>query len=134
MAEDGSADEDGLDRKRNAADFCLWKTRAAAQEAVGWNHPQLGHGRPGWHIECSSMIESAFGERVDVHSGGIDLCFPHHNNEVAQTVAAKGGCAADWFGHFVHVGHLHIEGRKMSKASGLGWRAHFVSHISLFRA
>lgn len=108
-------EEDASQSKRCKADFALWKVRDA--EAVGWASP-FGHGRPGWHIECSAMIESAFGAatRLDVHSGGVDLCFPHHNNEMAQTVARRGGAAGDWFGHFVHVGHLHIEGRKMSKS------------------
>ncbi len=100
------------------ADFVLWKTKAEGTEAMGWSSP-WGFGRPGWHIECSAMIDSAFGSgaKLDVHSGGIDLAFPHHNNEIAQSCARHGGCSHEQlFGVFMHVGHLHIEGLKMSKA------------------
>ena len=97
--------------KRDATDFVLWKP-AAAQEP-GWDSP-WGRGRPGWHIECSAMSWAHLGETFDIHGGGIDLLFPHHENEVAQTCCA--------FGHplmaqvWMHNGHLQVEGEKMSKS------------------
>jgi cysteinyl-tRNA synthetase len=102
--------------KRNAEDFALWKFRQEGEEAIGWES-RWGFGRPGWHIECSTFIEKAFEDkRIDVHSGGIDLGFPHHNNEIAQSCARYGCGKEDLFGAFVHVGHLHIDGQKMSKS------------------
>ena len=71
-------------------------------------------GRPGWHIECSAMCDAIFGSEVDIHSGGIDLKFPHHDNEIAQSEAAYG--ADTWVNFFLHSGHLHIQGCKMSKS------------------
>ena len=105
------------DKKKSASDFALWKRRDSSLE-MGWESP-WGFGRPGWHIECSAIIESAFGSEagiLDVHSGGIDLAFPHHNNEIAQTCARHGCDPESQFGVFLHVGHLHIAGRKMSKS------------------
>eukprot|EP00753_Platysulcus_tardus_P005060 PLAT12884.1.p1 GENE.PLAT12884.1~~PLAT12884.1.p1 ORF type:complete len:497 (-),score=171.73 PLAT12884.1:75-1370(-) len=101
--------EEGME-KRDARDFALWK----ASDAAGASWPAaFGHGRPGWHIECSAMTHALFGEQLDIHSGGIDLAFPHHCNEVAQC-AAHG--AKDWPSVFLHTGHLFIAGRKMSKS------------------
>eukprot|EP00742_Colponemidia_sp_Colp-10_P012117 GILJ01013559.1.p1 GENE.GILJ01013559.1~~GILJ01013559.1.p1 ORF type:complete len:520 (+),score=50.70 GILJ01013559.1:148-1707(+) len=97
--------------KRHAADFVLWKAQKA-QEAVGWSSP-FGVGRPGWHIECSAMTHAVYGDHLDLHTGGIDLRFPHHTNEIAQCEAF--GCS-DWVKYFLHTGHLHIAGRKMSKS------------------
>ena len=74
----------------------------------------MGMGRPGWHIECSAMTHSLLGDKIDIHSGGVDLQFPHHNNEVAQC-QAHNNCD-DWVNRFVHFGHLHIDGLKMSKS------------------
>jgi cysteinyl-tRNA synthetase len=101
--------------KRAPQDFVLWKAADARDAALGtaWPAP-FGAGRPGWHIECSAMASGVFGDSVDVHAGGVDLRFPHHCNELAQS-EARWGCDA-WVRHFVHVGHLHIEGRKMSKS------------------
>ena len=99
--------------KRGPMDFVLWKPSAPAEP--GWPSP-WGRGRPGWHIECSAMSWRHLGETFDIHGGGIDLVFPHHENEVAQTRCA--------FGHqimanvWMHNGHLQVEGEKMSKSLG----------------
>ena len=99
--------------KRNAGDFVLWKP--STPELPGWDSP-WGRGRPGWHIECSAMCEAAFGETIDIHCGGIDLQFPHHENEIAQSVCAHGGQPfARWW---LHNGMLNMDGRKMSKSLG----------------
>lgn len=98
-------------KKRNASDFALWKKSKPGEPA--WDSP-WGNGRPGWHIECSVMASAVLGENMDIHSGGIDLAFPHHDNELAQ---AEGffNCK-QWVNYFLHTGHLHIEGMKMSKS------------------
>src|SRR5579863_3725878 len=99
--------------KRNAMDFVLWKPSDA--ETPGWDSP-WGVGRPGWHIECSAMSESLLGESFDIHGGGIDLVFPHHENEIAQSESAHAGAppAQIW----MHNGFLQVEGEKMSKSLG----------------
>ncbi|KAI6037594.1 tRNA synthetases class I (C) catalytic domain-containing protein [Pisolithus marmoratus] len=97
--------------KRSAADFALWKASKAGEPS--WPSP-WGPGRPGWHIECSVMASAIFGDNMDIHSGGIDLAFPHHDNEMAQSEAYH-GCES-WVNFFIHTGHLHIEGLKMSKS------------------
>jgi cysteinyl-tRNA synthetase len=99
--------------KRNPADFVLWKP--SAPELPGWDSP-WGRGRPGWHIECSAMAEVHLGETIDIHAGGIDLQFPHHENEIAQSTCAHGGrtFARCW----LHNGMLTLDGRKMSKSLG----------------
>ncbi|GIX14259.1 MAG: hypothetical protein KatS3mg118_2218 [Paracoccaceae bacterium] len=99
--------------KRDPMDFVLWKPSAAGQP--GWDSP-WGRGRPGWHIECSAMAAALLGERFDIHGGGIDLVFPHHENEVAQSCCAHGTeqMAAIW----MHNGFLQVEGEKMSKSLG----------------
>ena len=99
--------------KRSPADFVLWKPSAAEQP--GWNSP-WGRGRPGWHIECSAMIARHLGETIDIHGGGLDLEFPHHENEVAQSACAHGGkpLARYW----VHNGMLSMASGKMSKSLG----------------
>ena len=71
-------------------------------------------GRPGWHIECSAMASDILGATLDIHSGGIDLCFPHHDNELAKSEAFYEN--KQWVNYFLHAGHLHIEGQKMSKS------------------
>lgn len=100
-----------LQTKRNNADFALWK--ASKKGEPGWESP-WGIGRPGWHIECSVMASHVLGEKIDIHSGGIDLAFPHHDNEIAQSEACFDN--EQWVNYFMHVGHLHIEGLKMSKS------------------
>jgi cysteinyl-tRNA synthetase len=99
--------------KKSPADFVLWKPSDAAQP--GWNSP-WGRGRPGWHIECSAMAEAAFGVTFDIHGGGIDLIFPHHENEIAQSVCAHDG--APLANLWMHNGFVQVNGEKMSKSLG----------------
>jgi cysteinyl-tRNA synthetase len=99
--------------KRNPADFVLWKP--SAPELPGWDSP-WGRGRPGWHIECSAMAEAHLGETLDIHAGGIDLQFPHHENEIAQSTCAHGG--RTFARYWLHNGMLTLDGRKMSKSLG----------------
>lgn len=100
--------------KDAAEDFVLWKAAKESDGEVFWDSP-WGRGRPGWHIECSAMALKYLGENFAIHGGGIDLCFPHHENEIAQTEAATGSPIAK---HWFHVAHLHIGGEKMSKSLG----------------
>ena len=99
--------------KRDPGDFVLWKP--STDELPGWDSP-WGRGRPGWHIECSAMAEAHLGETIDIHAGGIDLQFPHHENEIAQSECAHGGriFARVW----LHNGMLTLSGAKMSKSLG----------------
>jgi cysteinyl-tRNA synthetase len=99
--------------KKNPMDFVLWKP--SGPEQPGWASP-WGRGRPGWHIECSAMSEALLGESFDIHGGGIDLVFPHHENEIAQSESAHSGTqlARIW----MHNGFLQVEGEKMSKSLG----------------
>lgn len=107
--------------KRNPNDFALWKASKPGEPA--WESP-WGPGRPGWHIECSVVASDILGENLDIHSGGEDLKFPHHDNELAQSEACLGKCIGNnsedechqWVNYFTHTGHLHIEGLKMSKS------------------
>jgi len=99
--------------KRNPADFVLWKPSTA--DLPGWDSP-WSVGRPGWHIECSAMAEAHLGETIDIHAGGVDLVFPHHENEVAQSSCAHGG--AQFARYWMHNGFVTAEGRKMSKSLG----------------
>lgn len=99
--------------KRDPMDFVLWKPSSGSEP--GWESP-WGFGRPGWHLECSAMAEKHLGDVFDIHGGGIDLLFPHHENEVAQSTCAHGTkiMANIW----MHNGHLQVEGAKMSKSLG----------------
>ncbi|HYD37496.1 MAG TPA: cysteine--tRNA ligase [Allosphingosinicella sp.] len=100
--------------KRDPADFVLWKP--SPEGVIGWDSP-WGRGRPGWHIECSAMIERHLGETIDIHGGGLDLVFPHHENELAQSRCAHGG--AELARYWVHNGFLSMAGgEKMSKSLG----------------
>ena len=99
--------------KRDAADFILWKP--SADGVIGWDSP-WGRGRPGWHIECSAMIRAHLGETIDIHGGGQDLIFPHHENELAQSRCAHGG--APLARHWVHNGFVDMGAEKMSKSLG----------------
>ena len=101
------------DYKKNPGDFVLWKP--STEEEPGWNSP-WGYGRPGWHIECSSMVETYLGEEIDIHGGGQDLIFPHHENEIAQSCCAHK--ADSYARYWVHNGYLNMEGEKMSKSLG----------------
>jgi len=105
------ADEYGKD---DVSDFVLWKARRPEDGDSHWPSP-WGEGRPGWHLECSAMIREYLGDSFDLHSGGVDLVFPHHENEIAQSVCAcGGGFAAHWF----HIAHLLVDGGKMAKSLG----------------
>lgn len=97
--------------KQNNCDFALWK--ASKMGEPYWESP-WGRGRPGWHIECSAMASHVIGRSIDIHSGGVDLQFPHHDNELAQAEAFYG--CSQWVNYFIHSGHLAIEGLKMSKS------------------
>jgi cysteinyl-tRNA synthetase len=99
--------------KKYAGDFVLWKPSSADQP--GWDSP-WGRGRPGWHIECSAMIEKHLGETIDIHGGGRDLTFPHHENELAQSQCAHGG--KQFVRYWMHNGYINIGGEKMSKSLG----------------
>ena len=99
--------------KKDPADFVLWKPSAA--DLPGWDSP-WGRGRPGWHIECSAMIEQHLGDSIDIHGGGQDLVFPHHENEIAQGTCAHHG--KSYCRHWVHNGFVTVDGRKMSKSLG----------------
>ena len=100
--------------KDSIADFVLWKSRKPEDGDNFWSSP-WGDGRPGWHLECSAMIKEYLGTDFDLHSGGVDLVFPHHENEIAQSRCSCGGeFAAHWF----HITHLMVDGGKMSKSLG----------------
>ncbi len=99
--------------KKNPMDFVLWKP--STPDLPGWDSP-WGRGRPGWHIECSAMAEKYLGETFDIHGGGIDLMFPHHENEIAQSECAHGG--RPFANYWLHNGFLQVEGEKMSKSLG----------------
>jgi cysteinyl-tRNA synthetase len=113
--------------KRAPTDFVLWKPSGPDEPA--WDSP-WGRGRPGWHLECSAMSWQHLGESFDIHGGGIDLVFPHHENEIAQTCSA--------FGHdvmanyWMHNGHLQVEGEKMSKSLGNFVTIHELLHTDKF--
>ena len=108
---DGVRVENG-EEKRNPADFALWK--AAKEGEISWHSP-WGEGRPGWHIECSAMNRAAFGEQIDIHGGGRDLIFPHHENEIAQTESLTG---KRFVKYWTHNGLIKVNGQKMSKSLG----------------
>src|SRR5216684_3531946 len=98
--------------KESARDFALWKAPKPGEHF--WDTP-IGRGRPGWHIECSAMAMKYLGETIDIHTGGIDLAFPHHENEIAQSEAATG---KHFVRYWLHAEHLLVEGEKMSKSLG----------------
>ena len=99
--------------KKYASDFVLWKP--SADDEPGWDSP-WGRGRPGWHLECSAMIEKHLGDSIDIHGGGQDLIFPHHENEIAQSCCAHDG--KPFANVWMHNGFINIEGEKMSKSLG----------------
>ena len=105
------------EHKENPYDFVLWKK---TKEGITWDSP-WGKGRPGWHTECVVMINKLFGNNIDIHGGGIDLKFPHHENEMAQSVAASGTNLANYW---MHNGHVMVNGVKMSKSLGNFITAH----------
>ncbi|XP_034243855.1 cysteine--tRNA ligase, cytoplasmic isoform X2 [Thrips palmi] len=113
--QDGEGDlcigQDRLNEKRSPTDFALWKKSKAGEPS--WDSP-WGSGRPGWHIECSVMASAILGPSIDIHTGGVDLKFPHHDNELAQSEAYFDN--DNWIRYFLHSGHLTISGCKMSKS------------------
>ena len=100
------------DNKESPYDFVLWKK--TGDEGIKWNAP-FGAGRPGWHTECVVMINKLFDGKIDIHGGGVDLKFPHHENEYAQSLAAWDHCLANYW---MHNGHITVNGEKMSKSLG----------------
>lgn len=100
------------DLKEDPLDFALWK--GADESEQHWNSP-WGPGRPGWHIECSAMAKDTLGDTIDIHCGGCDLIFPHHENEIAQSEASTG---KKFSNYWMHNGHINIDNKKMSKSSG----------------
>ena len=109
----GAIDDDEYE-KDSVSDFALWKARRTEDGDNWWESP-WGPGRPGWHLECSAMCRQYLGDRFDLHSGGVDLVFPHHENEIAQSEACTGQTMAD---HWFHLTHLLVDGGKMSKSAG----------------
>lgn len=100
--------------KDSVSDFALWKGRRPEDGDNYWESP-WGQGRPGWHLECSAMCREYLGDTFDLHSGGVDLVFPHHENEIAQSEACTGHAMAD---HWFHLTHLLVDGGKMAKSAG----------------
>ncbi|MCW7459455.1 cysteine--tRNA ligase [Leptospira bandrabouensis] len=100
--------------KDDVRDFVLWKNQKSEEEKC-W-HTRIGNGRPGWHLECSAMIRKVYGSGVDIHTGGIDLLFPHHENEAAQSIGAYPN--EEFVGTWLHCEHLLVDGEKMSKSKG----------------
>ncbi|NLM19137.1 MAG: cysteine--tRNA ligase [Clostridiaceae bacterium] len=101
-----------LNDKRNLSDFVLWKLKKAGEPA--WESP-WGEGRPGWHIECSAMSKKYLGDTIDIHAGGMDLMFPHHENEIAQSEAANG---KPFVNYWMHNGFINVDNVKMAKSGG----------------
>jgi cysteinyl-tRNA synthetase len=102
------------DEKEDGSDFALWKAHKPDDGDVSWESP-WGRGRPGWHIECSAMSRKHLGETIDLHTGGVDLLFPHHENEIAQSECCTGALFSH---HWYHSEHLLVDGKKMSKSLG----------------
>jgi cysteinyl-tRNA synthetase len=102
--------------KKSNSDFALWKSSKSGEPS--WSSPWGAGGRPGWHIECSAMASDVLGSQMDIHSGGIDLAFPHHDDELAQSEAfwSNNHGPHQWVNYFIHMGHLSIAGSKMSKS------------------
>jgi cysteinyl-tRNA synthetase len=119
------------EHKKNPADFVLWKESSATEP--GWDadfEDTKIHGRPGWHIECSVMSEEHLGPVFDIHGGGLDLIFPHHENEIAQSRCAHG--TAQMANVWMHNGFLQVEGKKMSKSEGNFFTIHELMHSEKF--
>ena len=110
----GERVQDDEYEKGGARDFVLWKAWKESDGGIFWE-TSLGKGRPGWHIECSAMSMTHLGEQIDIHCGGVDNIFPHHENEIAQSEAATG---SKFVSYWVHCAHLILDGEKMSKSQG----------------
>lgn len=115
VEDDRESDGTFITDKRDRRDFALWKRSPDTDIGGCWDSP-WGLGRPGWHIECSALTHCHFGPRLDIHSGGRDLAFPHHCNEIAQCESHRGEPGQGWGDMWIHTGHLYIKGRKMSKS------------------
>lgn len=102
------------EKKRNPSDFVLWRSRESSEYSPAWDSP-WGEGVPGWHIECSAMSMELLGDQMDIHGGGSDLVFPHHENEIAQV---EGVTEKKWVKYWIHTGLVRISGDKMSKSVG----------------
>src|ERR1051325_4914006 len=110
----GKSQAADADEKEDLSDFALWKAHKPDDGANAWESP-WGRGRPGWHIECSAMSKKHLGDTIDLHTGGVDLLFPHHENEIAQSECCNG---AQFSRHWYHSEHLLVDGKKMSKSLG----------------
>ena len=110
----GKSQAADADEKEDVSDFALWKAHKSEDGDNGWDSP-WGRGRPGWHIECSAMSKKHLGETIDLHTGGVDLLFPHHENEIAQSECCNG---TQFSRHWYHSEHLLVDGKKMSKSLG----------------
>jgi cysteinyl-tRNA synthetase len=110
----GSGFAADADEKEDLSDFALWKAHKADDGDNAWDSP-WGRGRPGWHIECSAMSKALLGDTIDLHTGGVDLLFPHHENEIAQSECCNG---TKFSRHWYHSEHLLVDGKKMSKSLG----------------
>lgn len=112
---EGSLFQNTGNEKKSQNDFALWKK--SKENEPKWNSP-WGEGRPGWHIECSTMSSYVLGYPIDIHMGGVDLRFPHHENEIAQSEAYfdEKEKHNQWVSYFLHTGHININGLKMSKS------------------
>jgi cysteinyl-tRNA synthetase len=113
-AHDAISRIDDSEKKKNAGDFCLWKLSKSGEPV--WHDAELGDGRPGWHIEDTAITESVFGPQYDIHGGGMDLKFPHHEAEIAQQEAASG--LVPFVKYWMHAGFLETKSEKMSKSTG----------------
>ncbi|HEY0968229.1 MAG TPA: cysteine--tRNA ligase [Opitutaceae bacterium] len=113
-AQSGKVHAADADEKEDVSDFALWKAHKADDGDNAWDSP-WGRGRPGWHIECSAMSKKHLGDTIDLHTGGVDLLFPHHENEIAQSQCCNGTTFAH---HWYHSEHLLVDGKKMSKSLG----------------
>lgn len=111
QSENGPIDSDEYERD-SMADFVMWKSRKETDGDVYWESP-WGQGRPGWHLECSAMAMKYLGDNLDIHSGGVDLTFPHHENEIAQSECS---CKKRFFKYWIHTAHLLVDSQKMSKS------------------
>jgi cysteinyl-tRNA synthetase len=110
----GKSQAADADEKEDVSDFALWKAHKPDDGDNAWESP-WGRGRPGWHIECSAMSKKHLGETIDLHTGGVDLLFPHHENEIAQSECCNG---SQFSRHWYHSEHLLVDGKKMSKSLG----------------
>ncbi len=110
----GKSQAADADEKEDVSDFALWKAHKPEDGANAWDSP-WGRGRPGWHIECSAMSKKHLGDTIDLHTGGVDLLFPHHENEIAQSECCNG---SQFSRHWYHSEHLLVDGKKMSKSLG----------------